>query len=76
MWDRICAKETDLNSDADANKLKPGDYQLTEDKPAVANPGTRYRVSPRMVPVSFTSQALDTVDSAPQGEFDLYAIAQ
>ena len=57
-------------------ELKPGDYELTVDEPPVATDGTRFRASKRMVPVSFNSQAPDTVDSTPQGGFDLYAIAQ
>ena len=35
-----------------------------------------YRASKRMVPVSFNSQAPDTVDSTPQGGFDLYVDTQ
>ena len=65
-----------VNSEGDGIELKPGDYELTVDEPPVATDGTRYRASKRMVPVSFNSQAPDTVDSAPQGGFDLYAIAQ
>ena len=65
-----------VNSEGDGIELKPGDYELTVDEPPVATDGTRYRASKRMVPVSFNSQAPDTVDSTPQGGFDLYAIAQ
>lgn len=65
-----------VNSAGDGIELKPGDYELTVDEPPVATDGTRYRASKRMVPVSFNSQAPDTVDSTPQGGFDLYAIAQ
>ena len=65
-----------VNSDGDGIELKPGDYELTVDEPPVATDGTRFRASKRMVPVSFNSQAPDTVDSTPQGGFDLYAIAQ
>lgn len=65
-----------VNSEGDGIELKPGDYELTVDEPPVATDGTRFRASKRMVPVSFNSQAPDTVDSAPQGGFDLYAIAQ
>lgn len=65
-----------VNSAGDGIELKPGDYELTVDEPPVATDGTRFRASKRMVPVSFNSQATDTVDSAPQGGFDLYAIAQ
>ena len=65
-----------VNSEGDGIELKPGDYELTVDEPPVATDGTRYRASKRMVPVSFNSRAPDTVDSTPQGGFDLYAIAQ
>ena len=65
-----------VNSAGDGIELKPGDYELTVDEPPVATDGTRFRASKRMVPVSFNSQAPDTVDSTPQGGFDLYAIAQ
>lgn len=65
-----------VNSTGDGIELKPGDYELTVDEPPVATDGTCFRASKRMVPVSFNSQAPDTVDSTPQGGFDLYAIAQ
>lgn len=65
-----------ISSDGDGIELKPGDYELTVDEPPVATDGTRFRASKRMVPVSFNSQAPNTVDSTPQGGFDLYAIAQ
>ena len=65
-----------VNSDGDGIELKPGDYELTVDEPPVATDGTRFRASKRMVPASFNSQAPNTVDSTPQGGFDLYAIAQ
>ena len=65
-----------VNSDGDGIELKPGDYELTVDEAPVATDGTRFRASKRMIPVSFNSQASDTVDSTPQGGFDLYAIAQ
>ena len=65
-----------VNSAGDGIELKPGDYELTVDEPPVATDGTRFRASKRMVPVNFNSQAPDTVDSTPQGGFDLYAIAQ
>lgn len=65
-----------VNSAGDGVELKPGDYELTVDEPPVATDGMRFRASKRMVPVSFNSQAPDTVDSTPQGGFDLYAIAQ
>lgn len=65
-----------VNSEGDGIELKPGDYELTVAEPPVATDGTRFRASKRMVPVSFNSQAPDTVDSTPQGGFDLYAIAQ
>lgn len=65
-----------INSDGDGVELKPGDYELTVDEPPVATDGTRFRASKRMVPVSFNSQAPNTVDSTPQGGFDLYMIAQ
>lgn len=65
-----------INSDGDGIELKPGDYELTVDEPPVATDGTRFRASKRMVPVSFNSQAPHTVDSTPQGGFDLYVIAQ
>ena len=65
-----------VNSAGDGVELKPGDYELTVDEPPVATDGTRFRASKRMVPVSFNSHTPDTVDSTPQGWFDLYAIAQ
>lgn len=65
-----------VNSTGDGIELKPGDYELTVDEPPVATDGTRFRASRRMVPVSFNSQAPDTVDSTPQGGFDLYVDAQ
>ena len=65
-----------VNSTGDGIELKPGDYELTVDEPPVATDGTCFRASKRMIPVSFNSQAPDTVDSTPQGGFDLYAIAQ
>ena len=65
-----------VNSAGDGIELKPGDYELTVDEPPVATDGTCFRASKRMGPVSFNSQAPDTVDSTPQGGFDLYAIAQ
>ena len=65
-----------VNSAGDGVELKPGDYELTVDEPPVATDGMRFRASKRMVPVSFNSQAPDTVDSTPQGGFDLYAIVQ
>ena len=65
-----------VNSTGDGIELKPGDYELTVDEAPVATDGTRFRASKRMVPVSFNSQAPDTVDTTPQGGFDLYAIAQ
>lgn len=65
-----------VNSVGDGIELKPGDYELTVDEPPVATDGTRFRASRRMVPVSFNSQAPDTVDSTPQGGFDLYVDAQ
>lgn len=65
-----------VNSDGDGIELKPGDYELTVDEAPVATDGTRFRASKRMVPVSFNSQAPDTVDSTPQGGFDLYVDAQ
>ena len=65
-----------VNSAGDGIELKPGDYELTVDEPPVATDGTRFRASRRMVPVSFNSQAPDTVDSTPQGGFDLYVDAQ
>ena len=65
-----------VNSEGDGIELKPGDYELTVDEPPVATDGTRFRASKRMVPVSCNSQAPDTVDTTPQGGFDLYAIAQ
>lgn len=65
-----------VGSAGDGIELKPGDYELTVDEPPVATDGARFRASKRMVPVSFNSQAPDTVDSTPQGGFDLYAIAQ
>ena len=65
-----------VNSEGDGIELKPGDYELTVDEPPVATDGTRYRASKRMVPVSFNSQAPDTVDTTPQGGFDLYVDTQ
>lgn len=65
-----------VNSAGDGVELRPGDYELTVDEPPVATDGMRFRASKRMVPVSFNSQAPDTVDSTPQGGFDLYAIVQ
>lgn len=65
-----------VNSTGDGIELKPGDYELTVDEPPVATDGTRFRASKRMVPVSFNSQAPDTVDSTPQGGFDLYVDTQ
>lgn len=65
-----------ISSDGDGIELKPGDYELTVDEPPVATDGTRFRASKRMVPVSFNSQAPNTVDSTPQGGFDLYVAAQ
>ena len=65
-----------VNSAGDGIELKPGDYELTVDEPPVATDGTRFRASKRMVPVSFNSQAPNTVDSTPQGGFDLYVDAQ
>ena len=65
-----------VNSEGDGIELKPGDYELTVDEPPVATDGTRFRASKRMVPVSFNSQAPDTVDTTPQGGFDLYVYTQ
>lgn len=65
-----------VNSAGDGIELKPGDYELTVDEPPVATDGTRFRSSKRMVPVSFNSQAPDTVDTTPQGGFDLYVDIQ
>ena len=65
-----------VNSAGDGIELKPGDYELTVDEPPVATDGTRFRASKRMVPVSFNSQAPDTVDTTPQGRFDLYVDTQ
>ena len=65
-----------VNSDGDGIELKPGDYELTVDEAPVATDGTRFRASKRMVPVSFNSQAPDTVDTTPQGGFDLYVDTQ
>ena len=65
-----------VNSAGDGIELKPGDYELTVDEPPVATDGTRFRASQRMVPVSFNSQASDTVDTTPQGGFDLYVDTQ
>lgn len=65
-----------VNSAGDGIELKPGDYELTVDEPPVATDGTRFRASKRMVPVSFNSQASDTVDTTPQGGFDLYVDTQ
>ena len=65
-----------VNSAGDGIELKPGDYELTVDEAPVATDGTCFRASKRMVPVSFNSQAPDTVDSTPQGGFDLYVATQ
>lgn len=65
-----------INSAGDGIELKPGDYELTVDEAPVATDGTCFRASKRMVPVSFNSQAPDTVDSTPQGGFDLYVATQ
>ena len=65
-----------VNSAGDGIELKPGDYELTVDEPPVATDGTRFRASKRMVPVSFNSQAPDTIDTTPQGGFDLYVDTQ
>lgn len=65
-----------VNSAGDGTELKPGDYELTVDEPPVATDGTRFRASKRMIPVSFNSQAPDTVDTTPQGGFDLYVDTQ
>lgn len=65
-----------VNSDGDGIELRPGDYELTVDEPPVATDGTRFRASKRMVPASFNSQAPDTVDTTPQGGFDLYVDTQ
>ena len=65
-----------VNSDGEGIELKPGDYELTVDEPPVATDGTCFCASKRMVPVSFNSQAPDTVDSTPQGGFDLYVATQ
>ena len=65
-----------VNSAGDGIELRPGDYELTVDEPPVATDGTRFRASKRMVPVSFNSQAPDTVDTTPQGGFDLYVDTQ
>ena len=65
-----------VNSAGDGIELMPGDYELTVDEPPVATDGTRFRASKRMVPVSFNSQAPDTVDTTPQGGFDLYVDTQ
>ena len=65
-----------VNSAGDGIELKPGDYELTVDEAPVATDGTRFRASKRMVPVSFNSQAPDTVDTTPQGGFDLYVDTQ
>ena len=65
-----------ISSDGDGVELKPGNYELTVDEPPVATDGTRFRASKRMVPVSFNSQAPNTVDSTPQGGFDLYVATQ
>ena len=65
-----------VNSAGDGIELKPGDYELTVDEPPVATDGTRFRASKRMIPVSFNSQAPDTVDTTPQGGFDLYVDTQ
>ena len=65
-----------VNSAGDGIELKPGDYELTVDEPPVATDGTRFRASKRMVPVNFNSQAPDTVDTTPQGGFDLYVDTQ
>ena len=65
-----------VNSAGDGIELKPGDYELTVDEPPVATDGTSFRASKRMVPVSFNSRAPDTVDTTPQGGFDLYVDTQ
>lgn len=65
-----------VNSAGDGIELKPGGYELTVDEPPVATDGTRFRASKRMVPVNFNSQAPDTVDTTPQGGFDLYVDTQ
>ena len=65
-----------VNSAGDGIELKPGDYELTVDEPPVATDGTRFRASKRMLPVNFNSQAPDTVDTTPQGGFDLYVDTQ
>ena len=65
-----------VNSDGEGIELKPGDYELTVDEPPVATDGTCFCASKRMVPVSFNSQAPDTVDSTPQGGFELYVATQ
>lgn len=65
-----------VNSAGDGIELKPGDYELTVDEAPVATDGTCFRASKRMVPVSFNSQAPDTVDSTLQGGFDLYVATQ
>ena len=65
-----------VNSAGDGIELKPGDYELTVDEPPVATDGTRFCASKRMVPASFNSQAPDTVDTTPQGGFDLYVDTQ
>ena len=65
-----------VNSAGDGIELKPGDYELTVDEPPVATDGTRFCASKRMVPASFNSQAPDTVDTTPQGGFDLYMDTQ
>lgn len=59
-----------------ASNLSPA----TTSSPSMNRPspptGTRFRASKRMVPVSFNSQAPDTVDTTPQGGFDLYVDTQ
>lgn len=65
-----------VNSVGEGIELRPGDYELTVDEPPVTTDCTRFRASKRMVPVSFNSQAPDTVDSTPQGGFDLYVTTQ
>lgn len=65
-----------VDSAGDGIELRPGDYELTVEEPPVGIDGTRFRVSKRMIPVNFNSQAPDEVDTDSQGRFDLYALAQ
>lgn len=65
-----------VDSAGDGIELRPGDYELTVEEPPVGIDGTRFRASKRMIPVNFNSQAPDEVDTASQGRFDLYALAQ